>query len=358
MATNLNTATTNVSPTLWLREFEPTPTGTGDIFLAISATCNGVPPTTANTFKHGCQMIQMDTTTGTPATYQNTGSTATPVWTLFDTALPGDSASKLIDTNSLTVVDVATVAGTVNNLRVTASATGAVTANAVSLNPVGTDPAVSLSFAPKGTTGITTIGLSTGTGDIVVGSSSGTQIVKLGNGAGVSTVNLANTSVAGANVNIATAVTGAGITDTIAIATGNAAATGIKVVNILTGTPGTSGNNRLTMGGGVTSVITTNAIVTSYTAPNRTTGSAVANAPVATLTDASNSNITVASGLRILLTLTAGLQAGANTLNLNGHGADSIKSHNNPATDIGTAYVTTGIVDLLFNGTVWLDMSQ
>ncbi len=193
---------------------------------------------------------------------------------------------------------------------------------------------------------------------MIFGSSSGAQSVKVGNGAGVSTVNLANTTVAGAVVNVACAVTGAGITDTTTIAGGNAAATGVKVVNVLTGTPGTSGNNRLTMGGGTTSAITVNAIVTSYQALNQTTGTAVANAPVATLVNAAGTNITVATGLRITLTLAAGLQAGANTLNLNGHGADSIKKHTNPATDLGTAYATGGVLDLYFNGTVWLDMSQ
>lgn len=357
MATNLNTATTNVAPTLWLREFEPTPTGPGDTFLAISASCLGAPLTTANRFKHGCQMIQMDTATGSDATYQNTGSAAVPVWTLFSSAA-GGPATSLVDANQVTALDVGTTASAVNNLRVTNSATGAVSANAVILSAVGTDAAVSITIVPKGVTGLINFGLANGTGDIVLGQSSAAQAVRIGHGLGASTVSIANQSVAGALVNIANAVTGATFTDTVNIAGGNAAATGFKVVNILTGTPGTAGNNRLTLGGGATSSVTVNAVTTSYTAINRTTGSAVANAPVATLTDASGNNITVAAGLRIVLLLAAGLQAGANTLNLNGHGADSIKSHRNPATDIATAYVTTGQVDLLFNGTVWMDMSQ
>jgi hypothetical protein len=326
--------------------------------LAVFAKCTGTPPTTANVFSHGCLINQTDSGTGTAAIYQNTGSSASPVWTLLDTALPGDSASKLIDTNSLTAVDVGTTASAVNNLRVTNSATGAVSANAVAITAVGSDSAVSLSMAPKGATGILTLGLSNGTGDIVVGSSSATQTTKIGNGAGIQNVNIANATVAGTTVTVAGAATGAGITDTVSISGGNAAATGVKVVNIATGTPGTSGNNRVTVGGGSTSAVTVNAVHTQYTGVNRTTGSAVANDPVATLTDASGNNVTVAAGLRILLTLASTLQAGANTLNLNGHGADSIKSHRNSATDIGTAYASTGIVDLLFNGTVWLDMSQ
>lgn len=465
--------------------------------LAVMAKCTGAPPTTASVFQHGALIIRTDSGTGTAGVYQNTGSTASPVWTLLDTALPGDTASSLIDTNSLTALDVGTTASAVNNLRVTNSATGSVSANAVLLSAVGTDAAVSMQISPKGATGLLGIGLATGTGTITVGSSSGTQTVaigagagiatvsianvgvagntvniagaavsaatdtvnigtgnavtsggkainigsgipgagttntiaigsggtttgtvgitlgsigaaahttligggngtgasaaikigpqaagdiligaaaqtgdlilgqstatqsvKIGNGAGISTVNIANVSVAGANVNVAGAATGGGITDTVAISAGNAAATGIKVVNILTGTPGTSGNNRLTIGGGSTTSATMNATYTQFTATNFCTGSAVANAPVATLVDASGNNVTVAVGLRITLALASTLQAGANTLNLNGHGADSIKMHTNSATDLGTGYAATGVVDLLFNGTVWLDMSQ
>lgn len=471
---------TPVTSTLWVALSEGENMPNGDTQLAMFAKCTGTPPTTANLFEHGCLITQTDKAAASPAIFQNTGTSAVPVWTLIDTALPGDTASSLIDTNSVTALDVGTTASAVNNLRVTNSAAGLVSANAVLLSAVGTDAAISIQVSPKGatglltlglatgtgtitvgssssaqtvaigagagvptvsianvstvganvniataaatavgntvnigtgattlaggntihigdgtptgagtnlitigslantantttiqggsgataialtpqTTGIITVGASTGTGDVVVGSSSATQTVKVGNGAGVSTVNLANVSVAGANVNMATAVTGAGITDTVAISTGNAAATGIKVVNILTGTPGTSGNNRLTLGGGVTTKFTTNATATMYQAPNQTTGSAVANAPVATLTDASGANITVATGLRVLLTLGSTLQAGANTLNLNAHGADAIKMHSNAASDLGVGYAATGIVDLLFNGTVWLDMSQ
>lgn len=437
--------------------------------------CHGtVVPTAATAgYAKNATFRKTDAAAGVTGLYTNTGTTSSCTFSTVDTSLPGDTASSLIDTNSLTVVDVATVASQVNHLRVTPSATGAVSANAVVLQPNGTDAAISITIVPVGVTGIVTLGAATqtgainlgiattattstvnvssangtastqtveigggtsttsggkivniangipgtsttntvaigtggtttgtvgitvgsngnaahttaiqggsgataitltpqttgvitvgapaGTGDVVVGSSSGSQAVKIGNGAGVSTVNIANVSVAGANVNLATVATGAGITDTVAISTGNAAATGIKVVNILTGTPGTSGNNRLTMGGGLTSAVTVNAAFTSFQALNLTTGTAVANAPVATLNNASGSVVTIAAGLEITLILASSLQAGANTLNLNGHGADAIKKHTNPANDIGTAYVTGSRVKLLFDGTVWQDMSQ
>lgn len=460
-----------VTATLFLREVD-------ENGLGLSAVCTGSPPTTTNTFQHGCLMNQTDSGTGSNALYQNTGSSGSPVWTILDTSL-GGPATSLVDSNGVSAVLIGTTASAVNQLTVTDSAAGAVTANAVALTATGTDSAVSLSMAPKGATGIVTIGLATGTGDIVVGSSSttqsvkigngagaatvnianvstagntvnvatsaaatsdtinigtgattvaggktihigdgtptgagtnlitigsianvastttiqggsgataialtpqttgvvtmgasagtgdvvvgsssATQTVKLGNGAGVSTVNIANVSVAGANCNIATAVTGAGITDTVAISTGNAAATGIKAVNILTGTPGTSGNNRLTMGGGATSAVTVNAALSSYQAMNFVTGSAAANAPVATLNNAGGSAVTVAAGLRVTLKLAAGLQAGANTFNLNSHGTDSIKKATNPATDLGTAFATGGIIDLIFDGTVWQCIGQ
>lgn len=324
--------------------------------LALTSSGTGTPPTTVDTFAHGCTFTRTDGSAATSGLYQNTGTSAVPVWTLIDTALPGDTASSLIDTNAVTALDVGTTASAVNNFRVTNSAAGAVSANAVLLSAVGTDSAISIQVSPKGATGILTLGLATGTGDIVVGSSSAAQSVKLGNGAGAVTVNLGNVSVAGVTTNIACAVTGAGITDTFTIAGGNAAATGIKVVNILTGTPVTSGNNRLTMGGGAASAVTNNSVYTQYLATNRITGSANANAPTATLTDAAGNNITVQAGLRVTLTLAAGLQAGANTFNLNSHGTDSIKLSTNPATDLSTAYATGGVIDLLFNGTVWLAM--
>ncbi len=257
-------------------------------------------------------------------------------------------------TNAVAIGTGGTTTGTVG---VTLGSVGAAAHTTLIQGGNGTGASAGLKLAVA-IAGDILIGAVAQTGDIIVGSSSGTQTVKLGNGAGISTINIANLSVVGANLNVATAATGAGITDTVAISTGNAAATGKKVVNILTGTPGTSGNNQLTMGGGVTSAVTINATMAKYLQENRVLGSAVANAPVGTLVDAAGNNVTVQAGLRIVLILQAGLQAGGNTLNLNGHGNDNIKMATAPANDLGTAYATGGLVDLMFNGTSWLAMAE
>lgn len=82
------------------------------------------------------------------------------------------------------------------------------------------------------------------------------------------------------------------------------------------------------------------------------------NAIAGALTDESGGNVPLTTGLRVTVALAHTLQAGANTFAFNGGSAASIKSHNNAATDIGTAYAATGYIDLVYNGTVWLDMSQ
>ena len=66
----------------------------------------------------------------------------------------------------------------------------------------------------------------------------------------------------------------------------------------------------------------------------------------------------LAPGLRILIQLAHSLQAGPNTCLYNGVGPISIKGHRNPANDITSAYVSTGLIDLVYNGSVFLDMSQ
>lgn len=262
--------------------------------------------------------------------------------------------TSIADANGNISIAIAATATAVNGLGVTNAATGNGVTNPVTLAPSGTDSAVALTVTPKGAAGVLTLGLATGTGDVVLGSSSGTQAVKIGNGAGVVTVNIANVSVAGVTVTVAGAVTGAGITDTVAIATGNAAATGIKVVNIATGTPGTSGNNRVTIGGGATSAVSVNAAATTYQDWNYiATESGANNALVAALLNAAGAAVTVAAGLRVSIKLAHSLQAGANTFNLNSHGTDSVKKTSNPATDLSVTAVSGSILTMIFDGTVW-----
>lgn len=262
--------------------------------------------------------------------------------------------TSIADANGNISIAVAATASAVNGLGVTNAATGNGTTNPVTLAPSGTDAAVALTVTPKGAAGVLTLGLSTGTGDVVVGSSSGTQSVKIGNGAGAVTVNIGNVTVVGATITMAGAVTGAGITDTVAIATGNAAATGIKIVNIATGTPGTSGNNKVTIGGGTTSAATVNAVARTYQDWNYiATESGANNALVAALLDAGGNAVTVAAGLRVSIKLAHSLQAGANTFNLNSHGTDAVKKTSNPATDLSVTAVSGSILTMIFDGTVW-----
>ena len=62
---------------LWVRE-----TDSLNSNLILSGYCKGVPDTTTNVYEHGCVLIQIDSTTGLNAVFQNTGSSVTPVWAL------------------------------------------------------------------------------------------------------------------------------------------------------------------------------------------------------------------------------------------------------------------------------------
>ncbi len=284
----------------------------------------------------------------------------------INAAVIGPNLALINDVNGALSILLDATATAVNGLEVTNAATG----NPVILLPGGaaSDTNVGLTLQSKGTGALTlaptaaggtiVIGKTDQTGAITVGSSSGTETVAVGNGAGAATVNLANVTVAGATVNVASAVTGAGITDTTTIAGGNAAATGVKVVNIAAGTPGTSGNNRVTIGGGATSAVTLNAVVSSYQAVNYIATESGSNNDIAgALLNAGGVAVTLAAGLRVVVKLGHSLQAGANAFVFNAV-SKSIKSHFNVANDIGTAYAATGFIDLIYDGTQWLDMSQ
>ncbi len=64
------------------------------------------------------------------------------------------------------------------------------------------------------------------------------------------------------------------------------------------------------------------------------------------------------AGLVVLVKLGHTLQAGANTFAYAGGGALGIKSAKNVANDIGTAYASTGVIQLMYDGTRWVDLSQ
>jgi hypothetical protein len=63
-------------------------------------------------------------------------------------------------------------------------------------------------------------------------------------------------------------------------------------------------------------------------------------------------------GLSVSVILAHSLQAGANTVNVNSQGAIALKSGKNPANDIAVAYVTGALLTVVWNGSVWLDISQ
>lgn len=355
-ATNFNTVTWRpvpgaISYNVYRTASSGTP-GTTGLVANVAAVASATTVTVNDT---GLTASGSVVTTDTTGSISSTGTDSLRLSTILDSngnpelqfVATTSAVNGLVETNSATGNPVNLIPG---------AASGSDTNIGLTINSKGTG---ALTLAPTAAGGTIVIGAAAGTGIIGVGSSSATQVVNVGNGAGVSTVNLANVSVAGANCNIATAVTGAGITDTVAISTGNAAATGIKVVNIATGTPGTSGNNRVTIGGGATSAVTLNGSVRSYQQSNYIASETGANnALVAALLDAGGNAVTVAAGLCIWLKLGHSLQAGANTLNVNSHGTDSVKKTSNPATDLSVTAVSGSILMLIFDGTVWQVQGQ
>ncbi len=64
------------------------------------------------------------------------------------------------------------------------------------------------------------------------------------------------------------------------------------------------------------------------------------------------------TGLIVWVQLAHTLQAGANTFAYLGGSALAIKSSYNSANNIGTGYAATGVIALMYNGTLWLDLKQ
>ena len=133
-----------VTPTFLIRETTPLFTSAKGEQLALSAECTGTIPTTADVFAHGCVMTKLDTATSSAAIYENTGSSASPVWTLVgvsspgtvnltqnhvlvgdvsnlaaDVAMSGDAT--IVSTGALTIANSAITTAKINNLAVTAA---------------------------------------------------------------------------------------------------------------------------------------------------------------------------------------------------------------------------------------------
>jgi hypothetical protein len=82
------------------------------------------------------------------------------------------------------------------------------------------------------------------------------------------------------------------------------------------------------------------------------------NAVTCNLLDPNGVAIPLAAGLLLYLKVAHTLQAGANTLAINGGSAKAIKSHLSTANNIATAYAVGSIVPLMYDGTQWQDLSQ
>lgn len=81
------------------------------------------------------------------------------------------------------------------------------------------------------------------------------------------------------------------------------------------------------------------------------------NTLAAALTNAAGTAIPLAAGLTLLVnTSTLTCQAGANTMNLNGSGAVAIKKGSAATTDLSVALAANSVVQLVYNGTSWLQI--
>lgn len=97
----------------------------------------------------------------------------------------------------------------------------------------------------------------------------------------------------------------------------------------------------------------------NYIAPNYVAAGGSNNAITITLTDADGNNVTLAAGLMLVVHTGAyTLQAGANTLNLNGGGAVAIKKGSAATVDKAVAAAANSILCLVYNGTSWLDTAE
>jgi hypothetical protein len=141
-------------------------------------------------------------------------------------------------------------------------------------------------------------------------------------------------------------------------------ATGIQTTSYAFSDTGLAGDSTTaptvnTTGSLIVPVIGTTAGGTQAKVPNYVTAGGSNNAITVALLDAAGTAVPQAAGLKITVnTSTLTLQAGANTLALNGAAAANIKSHRAATANIGTAYAANSIVEFIFDGTSYLDLSQ
>jgi hypothetical protein len=67
---------------------------------------------------------------------------------------------------------------------------------------------------------------------------------------------------------------------------------------------------------------------------------------------------TLTPGLVLTIQLGHSLRAGANTFAYNGGAALAIKKHLDASSNLTNAYTSSGVIQLEYNGSIWLDLSQ
>lgn len=92
-------------------------------------------------------------------------------------------------------------------------------------------------------------------------------------------------------------------------------------------------------------------VISAEQSPNFVTDTGASNALAVALTDNSGANVALAAGLMLVVKTANTLQAGANTIALNGGAAKSIKSQS--LQNLKTAYVVGAILPMVYDGTQW-----
>lgn len=91
---------------------------------------------------------------------------------------------------------------------------------------------------------------------------------------------------------------------------------------------------------------------TTTISPNYIVGSgSSANTAVGSLTNINGESITLTAGLSVLYKMDSTFQAGANTFNLNGHGADAVTTTS--LRNLKTIVLAGAILPMTWDGTRW-----